>query len=235
MIPRSRWPMRLAGLLIVAVNVWLWSLPLARVVEGRSPQLGAGQVVLEPGVVLRQTLTLPTPAPRDVAVRLWTQRIVPAERPFLRIRGEIDGQLLGAATIPLAPADGAFHPRQAPWWHLPAGARQLTLVIEGSGLRVATLAADQVAGGDLEISGAPHAAGDLALQLVSGDLGIERYLPLSRIAEGKPGVLAWLRYPLALLSLYMIAMISLLRSPGRLLRWIEDASGAPAERSTRQP
>lgn len=238
MSPRSRWPTLLACLLILAVNVWLWSLPLARVVEGPQPQtIGERQVVLNPGVVLRQTLTLPTPVPRDVALRLWTQRIVPAERPFLRIRGESQGAVLGAATIPLAPADGAFHMRQAPWWHLPAGAQQLTVVIEGSGLRVATVAADQVADGDLEISGAVQPSGDLALQLVSGDLGIERYLPLSRIAEGKPGILGWLRYPLALLSLYMIAIISLLRSPARLLRWVEDSSSLPAESATptRQP
>ncbi|HEY0605066.1 MAG TPA: hypothetical protein VGD58_19260 [Herpetosiphonaceae bacterium] len=232
MSPRSRWPTLLACLLIVALNVWLWSLPLAQVVEGPQPQsIGEQLVVLDPGVVLRQTLTLSTPAPRDVALRLWTQRIVPAERPFLRIRGESNGKLLGAATIPLAPADGAFHLRQAPWWRLPSGARQLTLVIEGSGLRVATVAADQMAGGDLEINGAAQPQNDLALQLVSGDLGIERYLPLSRITEGKPGVLAWLRYPLALLSLYMIAMIGLLRSPARLLRWVEDSSSISADSS----
>ncbi|HEY0736356.1 MAG TPA: hypothetical protein VGD69_15685 [Herpetosiphonaceae bacterium] len=238
MSPRSRWPTLLACLLIVALNVWLWSLPLAQIVEGPQPQrIGERLAVLEPGVVLRQTLTLSTPTPRDVALRLWTQRIVPAERPFLRIRGESNGEVLGAATIPLAPANGAFHLRQAPWWRLPSGAQQLTVVIEGSGLRVATSATDQVAGGDLEINGSAQPQSDLVLQLVSGDLGIERYLPLSRIAQGKPGVLAWLRYPLALLSLYMIAMIGLLRSPARLLRWVEDPSGISAEgsTSTRQP
>lgn len=230
---RSRWPALLACLLILLVNVWLWSLPLARIVEGPQPQpIGEHQVLLEPGVVLRQTLTLPTPAPRDVALRFWTQRIVPAERPFLRIRGESDGQVLGVAAVPLAAADGAFHMRQAPWWHLPSGARQLTVVIEGSGLRVAALAVDQVTGGDLEMNNVSQAPRDLALQLVSGDLGIERYLPLSRIAEGKPGVLAWLRYPLALFSLYLIAVMSLLRSPARLLRWVEDSSSTPANGST---
>ncbi|MBV9788998.1 MAG: hypothetical protein JOZ51_12525 [Chloroflexi bacterium] len=215
---RARWPTLLAVLLIMAVNIWLWSLPLAQVSEGSPPvQPGAQQVELMPGVELRQTLTLPTPAPRDVALRFWTQRIVPAEQPFVQIRGESNGQVLGVARMPLAPADGMFHMRQAPWWQLPAGAQQLTIVIEGSGLRVATMATDQAADGDL------------ALQIVSGDLGIERYLPLSRINQGKPGVLAWLRYPLALLSLYLIAVVSLLRSPARLLRWVEDSAGLSAD------
>ena len=229
---RSRWPTLLACLLIVVINVWLWSLPLAQVSEGPPPpQPGARQVELLPGVELRQTLTLPTPAPRDVALRFWTQRIVPAERPFVQIRGESNGQVLGVARIPLAAADGAFHMRQAPWWHLPAGTQQLTVVIEGSGLRVATTAADQVAGGDLQLAGVSQTPSDLALQLVSGDLGIERYLPLSRINQGKPGVLAWLRYPLALFSLYLITVVSLLRSPARLLSWVEDSSGVSADSS----
>jgi hypothetical protein len=221
-----RWPTLLACLVFVGVGSWLWSLPFAQVMEGTVPgPIGEHHVLLEPGVVLQQTLTLPSPAPRDVAVRLWVQR-VPALQPFLRIRGESDGQILGVAMVPLAPADGMFHIRQAPWWHLPAEAQHLTVVVEGHGMQVATMAA----GGNLDhVSQTPS---DLAIQLVSGDLGIERYLPMTRIAQGKPGILAWVRYPLVLFLLYLIAAIMLLRSPLRLLRRLEsaaDTSAAPRQ------
>ena len=223
-----RWTTLLVCLAFVGVSSWLWSLPFAQVVEGPVPGLPAEHhVLLEPGVVLRQIVTLPSPAPRDIAVRFWVQR-VPAQQPFLRIRGESAGEVLGVALVPLAAADGAFHMRQAPWWHLPVGAQQLTLVIEGHGMHVAATAVDRVAGGDLEINNISHAPKDLALQLVSGDLGIERYLPLTRIVEGKPGILAWVRYPLVLFLLYLVAAITLLRSPLRLLRWLEDAPDSPA-------
>jgi hypothetical protein len=234
---RYRWPTLLAALLVIAVNGWLWSLPRARIVEGPPPHPpGEQHMLLEPGLVLRQTLSLPVPAPRDVKLRVWVQRVT-AQQPFLRIRGESHGQDLGAAILPLAPADGAFHMRQAAWWHLPATAKELTVVIEGHGMRIATTAVDRVAGGSLEINQASQAPSDLALQLLSGDLGIERYLPLTAITDGKPGLLAWFRYPLALFSLYLILMASLLRSPRRLLRWVEDAAGASVDHlpSRQQP
>jgi hypothetical protein len=227
-----RWPILLAYLVLAGVSTWLWSLPFAHVVEGPLPDpIAEHYVLLEPGVVLRQTLTLPSPAPRDIAVRLWVQR-VPAQQPFLRIRGESAGRVLGIAMVPLAAADGAFHVRQAPWWQVPVGAQQLTLVIEGHGMHVAATAVDRIAGGDLEINNSSPAPGDLALQLVSGDLGIERYLPLTRIVEGKPGILAWVRYPLVLFLLYLAAAITLLRSPLRLLRRLEDTPDFPTVPAT---
>jgi hypothetical protein len=218
------WALVGTGLLLI-LGAGLWSLPFARTEAGPLPQpLNEHRILLERGMVLRQTLTLPTPPPRDVALRVWVQRIVPADQPFLKLRGESDGQVLGEMTLPLAPADGALHVRQAPWWRLPAEAQSMTLVVEGHGMWIAAMSADDVAGGDLEVNGVSRAPGDLAIQLVSGDLGIERYLPMTRIAEGKPGPLAWPRYSLVLLLIYVLAVVRLVASIPRLVHSLQSAA-----------
>lgn len=214
------WLLATTTLIFVLLAGWILTLPLAQLVEGVAPQpLGESQIRLENGVI-RQTLALPTPTPHEIAPRIWLQ-LYPTSGHVLRVRAEHAGQVLGESAVRLAGLDQAFHKVELPWFEVPAGATDVTLVLEGHGVIVLATAVDRVAGGDLELNGVSRAPSDLAIQLVSGDRGIDRYLPLSRIAAGKPGILGWPRFSLLLIFAYVICMITLVGVGSRLLRYVE--------------
>ncbi|HEX6289124.1 MAG TPA: hypothetical protein VFZ66_08025 [Herpetosiphonaceae bacterium] len=216
------WSIAVGCLLVLGLSFWAVVQPLAQAVEGPPPPLGESRVTLESGHVVRQTLALPQPVPGDIAPRIWIQRVL-LEQARLTVRAEAVGQTLGQTSVRLPVPDQSFHVLQLPWWHIPAGARSVTLTIEGNGVVLLATAVDRVAGGDLEIDGVSHAPGDLALQIVSSDRGIERYVPLSAAAAQKPGVLGWPRLVLLVIAAFVIGGMLLIGSAARLARLVEGA------------
>ena len=209
------------GLALLGCAGAIFTLPLATIVEGPALlSVSASQIRFEPGTLVRQTLALPTPTPREIAPRIWVQ-LLPAANHFLQARVEGGGQILGEAVLTLPAGDNAFHMVQLPWQKLPSGTSGVTLVFEGHGVAILATNADRIAGGSVEVDGVAQISRDLALQMVSGDRGIERYLPLSRIAAGKPGLLGSPRFFLMVMYLYLIVVVVLVGSVFRLLRYIE--------------
>lgn len=214
-------PRHWLSMLIFLGALVIVNLPVADIEQGAPPvALGENQLSIKRNVPLNQTLTLPTPTPREVSIRIWLQ-LFPSENPFLNARGIVAGQEVGRAEVTLPPVDGAFHAITLPWWQLPANADKMTLSLEGHGVFILATTVDRVLGGSLSINNVDQAPVDLVIQMTSGDRGIDRYVPVSQIVSGKPGLLGWPHMVLLLGYACLVGCVGLILKLPDLVRLVQ--------------
>lgn len=208
-------------LLIVLGAIIVARIPVANIVEGPAPViLNEAQIRFDPGTRVEQRIALYQDTAAELQVRLWVQ-VFPSFDPFLNAQLMVGNTVIDQTSVQLPPANGAFQRVTLPWWRLPRGTQQINIVLEGRGVFVQATSVDRVPGGALTVNGRELPSNDLLFQLTSGDRGIDRYLPVSEIAAGKPGLLAWPHAVLLLAYAYLLAMIGLVCSVPRLARFVQ--------------
>lgn len=202
------WPLVPLALLIAALL-----LPVERLREDARPLVALeANLLLSDGSTARQTVTLTGAPEEQVALRVWAL-LEPSDGPYLYARCTSAGRVVSEAALPLPTNDRAYHAIDGPWCDT-HGQRSLALTLEGNGVRLMTTGVDRVPG-TLFKDAVAQQASDLVLQVRQRQPGIDRYLPVSRWASNKPGLLGWPRLYLLLPLLYLLLLLALLRAVAR--------------------
>lgn len=157
---------------------------------------------------LRQQVVFDEPTDQ-VVFRLWLLT-EPSDRPRLTLRCELAGRVVSETPVTLPPADRAYHAIDSAWCQT-RGEREVTLSLEGHGARIMTTASDQVPG-MFSVAGTSRPRNDLVLQVQQRWPGVDRYLPVTRWAAGKPALLGSPHLYLLLGYLYLVSLLILLRA-----------------------
>lgn len=213
-----------ATAITLAVTAMIVGVPAANVTTSASPAVVEAQRIrLDYGsVTLHQTIILPQPPPNELAIRLWVQRL-PAYVPYLTVYGSSGNRTYGPAVVELPPPDGAFHPVELPWWQMASNANSISLAVKGDGVLVLTTTPADNLAPSLKVNGVSRPESALAVQLTGRRGGLEQYVPLLRIAEGKPGILGWPKLLPVLLVAVMVTLAAFSRIRSRLIRLAEQA------------
>lgn len=203
----TAWPVWCLALLLLCGLAL--TLPTETISQGPRPLLRLeSSVFLTDGMTLEQTVELTQPVPAQAAFRVWIL-LEQSNAPFLTMQCRGDQVAGPLFRVVLPSPDGAYHLVEQPWCDLP-GQQRVVLRLHGHGVRVMTTAADRIAGALLQ-DGVPVRSSDLVLQLRQRKPGIDRYLPVSRWAAGKPGLPGWKPLYLLLPCLYLACAAVLLR------------------------
>jgi hypothetical protein len=190
---------------VISTGIGVLAVPITTVIENDPPEvIDQERIRLDHGLVtVEQTLVVP-PSTHEVGLQLWVQHL-PGHFPYLTVSASSNGVSYGPSRVNLPPVDGQFHPVQLPWWRMSPDYNKMRISLRGHGVLVSTTRDVRVE--PFEANGVASRSGSLLVHIRSRQGGIERYLPLLRVAEHKPGVLGW---PKALPTLTMVAIITLI-------------------------
>ena len=172
-------------------------------------------VFLGQQTTVRQQVVFDGAPDEQTAVRFWLLT-EPSAAPELTVRCERAGQVVVETRIALPQVDRAYHAVDGPWCDT-HGQSVIAWSFEGHGVRLMLTAVDRVPG-TLFVAGAARPQNDLVLQVRERNVGVDRYLPISRWAAGKPGVIGWPQIYLLLPYLYLVGVALLLRTAWRWRR-----------------
>lgn len=172
-------------------------------------------IFLAEETTLRQQIVFDGAPDEQVAVRFWLLT-EPSAAPRLTVRCERAGRVAAELEVVVPPVDRAYHALDGPWCDT-HGQSVLTWSFEGHGVRFMTTAVDRVPG-TLYVAGQPVVASDLVLQVYERTIGVDRYVPISRWAAGKPGLIGRPHLYLLLPYLYVIGVLILVRAAWRWRR-----------------
>jgi hypothetical protein len=204
----------------LCLSVLIGCIPRPHVSETIAPPQDEQQRIrLDHGLVmLNQTFVLPAPDPTLLSLRIWVQTL-PSYKPYLSVFAAVAPATFGPVSPLLPPADGRFHLLELPWWKLPPNARSMALAIKGHGVLIMTTTGPSVAGSELKIDGVQNFDITLAVQLRTRTGGIEHYLPLSYMSDGRPGMLGSPYFFLYLLLAFITGVqILILLRPALMIR-----------------
>lgn len=196
----------------------LLTLPLEQRTEGPRPVIAQEtSAVLTQGVVLRQMVRLEAPVQGQIAFRIWG-RVEPNTAPRLVVRCLTDNQQQAPVEIQPPIADGGYYALEIPWCDA-AEARNAGFMLEGEGIRLLASVADRFPG-TFSVNNSVQPAGGLVLQVLQRTPGIDRYVPVSRWAASKPGIIGWPRLYILLPYLYIVITGTLFHLIARDRKWL---------------
>lgn len=195
----QRWLLWLV--LPLALGLLTLLLPVEQRRDDPRPLIGLeSNLYMSDGATLRQTVVLDDPVAEQAAFRVWAL-LEQSRAPYLYLRCLSAGRVVGEGVLRLPPPDRAYHALDGPWCDT-LGQRNMSIVLEGNGVRLMTTAVDRVPG-VLFKQEQPLRDSDLVLQVRHRSAGVDRYVPVSRWAADKPGILGWPHLYLLLPLLYL--------------------------------
>lgn len=208
-ITRLRWntPLVVSGVLLGLLA--LLQVPVEQRIDGPRPVLRQeASLLLTQNMTIQQTAQLDAPVVDQIAFRVWA-RVEGNVAPQLRAQCVTSAGPQPFVAVPIPPGDGAYHALRLPWCDAP-NQRDVGLALDGAGLRLLITASDRFPG-TLMINRNAQRNSDLVVQLQQRTAGIDRYLPVSQWAAGKPGVVGAPHLYLLLVYLYVVLILGILR------------------------